>query len=91
MNEAFIDKINSQDQHTIPLDVISDSKNKQGWKPSRSSDFVDIKLREGYEITKIEVVQGSNVAEYSLTLVDIDEEQKSYKVKSIMQNLNQWL
>ena len=81
-NPAFIDTIRNQELEVVNLDIISDSSNKKGWKPKRRSDFVDIKLKEGYHITKIDVLEGSNVASFYLTLVDINEETKTFKVIS---------
>ena len=64
-----------------------ENKEEKGWDQQRKSDFVDIKLKEGYNIRKIEVVEGSNVESFTITIVDINEKTETYKVTNQMPSL----
>lgn len=64
-----------------------ENKEEKGWDQQRKSDFVDIKLKEGYNIRKIEVVEDSNVESFTITIVDINEKTETYKVPNLMSSL----
>lgn len=75
-----MDKIRDQKENPINLDIIEDNGNDLGWTPERKSDYLDIKLKEGQNITKIKVVPGSNVASFYLEIVDIEGNRDKIKV-----------
>lgn len=77
---AHIDTIRNQAEDVIALDTISDSTKLPGYNQSRRSDYVDIKLKEGYPITMIEILEDSNVLSFYLELKDISENKKKIKV-----------
>jgi hypothetical protein len=80
LHPKFVENIRNQAQQVIDLNTIADNKNDKGWKPDRRSDYIDIKLKEGYHITKIEVIDDSNVASFFVTIVDISEKTGSFDV-----------
>lgn len=77
---SHIDIIRNQAEDEIALDTISDSKKLPGYNQTKRSDYVDIRLKEGYPITMIEVLEDSNVLSFYLELTDISENKKEIKV-----------
>lgn len=75
-----IDSIRNQAMEIVKLETISDSEDLPGWNSKRRSDFVDIKLKDGRGIKKIQIVEGSNVYSFSLKLKDINEKEIEIKV-----------
>lgn len=63
----------------IPIEVISESS-VAGWEQERRSDYFDIKLKEGFPITKIEILDESNVFSFYIKTKDINEFEQEKKV-----------
>lgn len=78
--KEHIDSIRNQAMEIVKLDTISDSEDLPGWNSTRRSDFVDIKLKDGRSIKKIQIVASSNVYSFSLKLKDINEKEIEIKV-----------
>lgn len=76
----LIEIIRNQAEQPILPDVIEDNNNNKSWVPERKSDYLDIRLIEGQNITKIEVVEGSNCQNFYLELVDIQNDRNKIKV-----------
>jgi hypothetical protein len=69
--DEYVESIYNQVDDEIPKSVV-ESNEKPGWKPSRKSDHLDIKLAITTKIVKIAVDKNSNVASFNVKLQDTD-------------------
>lgn len=76
----YVEMIRNQKETPISLETISDESPAKGWNASSKSDFIDIKLKRGQHITKILVLNNSNVKSFYLELLDIKEKKTTVKV-----------
>lgn len=76
-----VDEINNKHDDNVEIETIQENKRK-GWKPNYGSDYVDIKLSNGYVITKIKVLKSSNVKKFELWFEDVEEFIRVVKVNN---------
>lgn len=77
-----VEEINDQKDKDVELVEISDNNNTHGWVPEQLSDYVDIRLAVASKISKIEVLESSNVKMFNLILQDLDEKKYSFEVSN---------
>lgn len=75
-----VDEINDKKNRDVPIELLQDNNNGNGWSPNQTNDYVDIKLVHGVEMTQIKVVKGSNVKRFELWYENIDEDLFKNKV-----------
>ena len=80
LHPKLVEVIRDQKENVIRINDIADNQNGKGWSPAKGIKYFDIKLKEGQNITKIKVVDGSNVKNFYLELVDIKEKRNKIKV-----------
>ncbi|RMZ99352.1 hypothetical protein BpHYR1_006660, partial [Brachionus plicatilis] len=70
----LIESINNQANELLSKDVLSDTSNI-GWSPQKFSDYIDLKFLNPIQLYRIEVLNGSNVHQYILQLLDDNSDQ----------------
>lgn len=84
LHSKLVEAIRDQTEKLIRIDDIADNNNGKGWDPVKKTNYLDIKLKEGQYITKIKVLDGSNVERFYLELVDIKEKRNKIKVHFLL-------
>lgn len=74
-----MDSITNQAAKKFLVKDVSESS-VTGWEQERRSDYIDIKLKEGFPITKIEILDESNVYSFYVKTKDINEFEQEKRV-----------
>ena len=80
-NPLIVDDINDKTDQDVDLEVIADYPAQHGWKPKIKADYVDIRFVIAFKLLAIEIVAGSNLKKYKLTIEDLKQNQYDFEVR----------
>ena len=79
----MVDDINDKADLDVELETIADYPDHRGWRPKIKADYVDIRFIIAFKLLAIDVVAGSNLKRYKLTIEDFKQNQYDFEVRNI--------